>query len=84
MKKQINNSFWLARNSEGNLTLFNTKPYKRKYVINEEFPKHRVEIEGWSTKDYEKYGIGFLCVDKNLYPEITLENSPKKVIFKIV
>ena len=76
--------FYLARNSQGGLTLFNQKPTKKTYVCNEDFPKHRIEIKGWTTPDYEKFDIGFLVIDKELYPEVTYENSPKKVIFKTV
>lgn len=76
--------FYLARNSQGGLTLFNQKPTKKTYVYNEDFTEHRVELKGWTTPDYEKYGIGFLVIDKELYPEVTYENSPKKVTFKIL
>ena len=75
--------FYLARDSKGSLVLYNQKPTKKKYIYNEEFPEHRIEFQGWTTPDYEKYGIGFLVVDKKLYPEVTYDNSPKKVIFKI-
>jgi hypothetical protein len=74
--------FYLARDSQGRLTLFDQKPTKKTYVCNKDFPKYRIEIKGWTTPDYEKYGIGFLVVDKELYPEVTYENSPKKVTFK--
>lgn len=76
--------FYLARNSQGGLTLFNQKPIKKTYVYNEDFPEHKVEIKSWTTPDYERFGMGFLTVDKDLYPEVTYENSPKKVTFKIV
>ncbi len=75
--------FYLARNSQGGLTLFNQKPTKKTYVYNEGFPKYRVEIKGWTTSNYEKFGIGFLVIDKELYPEVTYKNSPKKVTLKI-
>jgi hypothetical protein len=75
--------FYLARSSTGELTLFNQKPTKKTYVYNEDFPKYRIEEMGWTTPDWEKHGIGIMPVDKNLYPEVTYENSPKKVIFKI-
>lgn len=75
--------FYLARDSEGGLILFNQKPTKKTYVYNEEFPKYRIEIKGWTTPDYEKYGIGFLVINKELYSEITYENSPRRVTFKI-
>ena len=29
------------------------------------------------------YWVGDLVIDKDLYPEVTYENSPKKVTFKI-
>lgn len=75
--------FYLARDSRGELTLFNEKPYKKKWECNKEFPKHFIEFYGWSTKQYDEFGIGFLVVDSNLYPEVTFENSPKKITFKI-
>lgn len=75
--------FYLARNSQGELALFNQKPTKKIYVYNEDFPKYRIEIKDWTTPEYDKYGTGFLVVDKELYPEVTYENSPKKVTFKI-
>lgn len=74
--------FYLARDSQGGLALFNQKPTKKTYVYNEDFPYNKIEIKGWTTPDYEKFGIGFLVVDGELYPEVTYENSPKKVIFK--
>lgn len=76
--------FYLARSSQGGLALFNQKPTKKTYVYNEDFPNHKIEIKGWTTTDYEKFGMGLLTVDKDLYPEVTYENSPKKVTFKIV
>lgn len=75
--------FYLARSSQGELALFNQKPTKKTYVYNEDFPEHRIEIKDWTTTEYEKYGRGFLVVDRELYPEVTYENSPKKVTFKI-
>jgi hypothetical protein len=75
--------FYLARDSQGGLILFDQKPTKKKYVYNEDFPKYKIEEMGWTTPDWEKYGIGIMPVDKNLYPEVTYENSPKKVTFKI-
>jgi hypothetical protein len=75
--------FYLARDSQGRLILLNQKPTKKTYIYNEDFPDHRIEIKGWTTHDYEKYGRGFLIVEHTLYPEVTYENSPKKVTFKI-
>lgn len=75
--------FYLARDSQGGLALFNQKPTKKTYVHNEDFPEHRIEIKGWTIPNYENYGIGVMSVDKCLYPEVTYENSPKKVTFKI-
>ena len=76
--------FYLARNSQGELALYNQKPTKKTCVYNEDFPKYRIEIKDWTTPEYNKYGTGFLVVDKELYPEVTYENSPKKVIFKVI
>lgn len=76
--------FYLARDSKGKLILFNQKPTKKKYIYNNEFPEYRCEFMGWTTQDYERFGIGFMVVDEQLYPEVTYENSPKKVTFKVV
>lgn len=75
--------FYLARDSRGGLVLYNQKPTKKKYVYNEDFPEHRLEFMGWTTPVWETYGIGIMVVDRELYPEVTYENSPKKVTFKI-
>lgn len=75
--------FYLARDSKGKLILFNQKPTKKKYIYNIEFPECRNEFMGWTTQAYELFGIGFMVVDEQLYPEVTYENSPKKVTFKI-
>ena len=75
--------FYLARSSNGNLVLFNQKPYKKHYVYNSEFFHHIEEFWGWTTKTYEQYGLGSMAVDSKLYSEVTFENSPKKVTFKI-
>ena len=75
--------FYLARDSEGNLGLYNQKPVKKVYTYNEEFPKFKREVTCWVTSDWNKYGLGIMCVDKALYPEITFENSPRKITFKI-
>lgn len=75
--------FYLARDSQGGLILFNQKPTKKTYIYNEDLPEHRIEIKGWTTPNYEKYGRGFLIVNSKLYLEVTYKNSPKKVTFKI-
>lgn len=58
---------WLARDKEGNLYLYTLKP--------------NVGENGFvcSTDSNGKW-CDYVELDKNLYPEITWENSPKEVI----
>lgn len=73
---------YLARDSRGALTLFNQEPRRKEYIYNKG-TSYEIKISGWTSNDYEKYGIGTMVISSKLYPEVTYENSPKKVTFKI-
>lgn len=73
---------YLARDSRGTLTLFSQKPRKKEYIYNKG-TSYEIRILGWTSDDYEKCGIGTMTINSNLYPEVTYENSPKKITFKI-
>lgn len=61
---------WIARDKDGELCLYKTKPWKRINTIyhNDEF----------DCND------SFIKIDSDLFPEVTWENSPKKVKFELV
>ena len=69
---------YLARDSRGALTLFTQEPRKKEYVYNEG-TSYEIRISGWTSDDYEKCGIGVMAINSKLYPEVTYENSPRKV-----
>lgn len=73
---------YLARDSRGALILFSQEPRRKEYVYNEG-TSYEIRISGWTSDDYEKCGIGIMTISSKLYPEITYENSPKKVTLKI-
>ena len=56
---------WIARDKDGELCLYKTKPWKRVNTIynNDEF-------------DCDD---DFMEIDSNLFPEVTFENSPQRV-----
>lgn len=74
---------YLARDSRGTLILFSQKPRKKEYVYNKG-TSYEIRISGWTSDDYEKCGIGTMVIYSKLYPEVTYENSPKKVTFKVI
>lgn len=59
---------WITRNDEGTLELHQNKPFLYKQINKTQ----------WVGGDF----IGF--VFKNIFPEITFENGPKKVEIKLV
>ena len=62
---------WIARDPDGRLCLFSTKPIYRR------------AIHGWeSASSGEEYGT-CLKIDRKSFPEITFENSPQEVEIKI-
>lgn len=69
---------YLARDSRGALVLFSQEPRKKEYVYNQG-TSYEIRISGWTSDDYEKCGIGVMTINSKLYPEVTYENSPRKV-----
>jgi hypothetical protein len=61
--------FWIARDITGELCLYMTKPS----VPNE--PGYAF----WDTEDGLSYDI-----NPGLFPEVTFENSPREIEFKLV
>ena len=63
-------SVWIARDKDGEISIYKNKPWKR-----ENEPYHNGEFD---SDDY------YINIDKELYPEITWENSPKEFKLKAV
>lgn len=63
-------SVWIARDKDGEISIYKSKPWKR-----ENEPYHNGEFD---SDDY------YINIDKELYPEITWENSPKEFELKAV
>lgn len=63
-------SVWIARDKDGEISIYKNKPWKR-----ENEPYHNGEFD---SDDY------YINIDKELYPEITWENSPKEFELKAV
>lgn len=63
-------SVWIARDKDGEISIYKNKPWKR-----ENEPYHNGEFD---CDDY------YINIDKELYPEITWENSPKEFELKAV
>lgn len=61
-------SVWIARDKDGEISIYKNKPWKR-----ENEPYHNGEFD---SDDY------YINIDKELYPEITWENSPKEFKLK--
>lgn len=63
---------WITRDPDGRLCLFSTKPT---YVR---------AIHGWeSVYSGEEYGT-CLKIDRKSFPEVTFENSPKRVKIELI
>lgn len=60
---------WIARDVFGNLTLFEEKP-----VVDSRY--------NWIYKDYVR--DDFISLDRYSFPEVTWENSPKKVRIELI
>jgi hypothetical protein len=58
---------WIARDKNGILTIFKNKPIL--YMDN-----------AWYCKD--DYDFDYSTVNKDMFPEVTFENSPKQLIIK--
>ena len=56
---------WIARDKDGELCLYKTKPWKR---IN-------------TTHHCDQFDCddSFMTIDSDLFPEVTFENSPRKM-----
>lgn len=59
---------WIARDKEGPLWLFENKP-----IFNES-----------SNEFFCKYGEINIQLDSQLLPEVTFENSPQQIEFKLI
>lgn len=59
---------WIARDRNGSLYAYNRKPVR--------FEDYFGCLTEWGTWDEE------LGLDKNDYPEVTWENSPKELVVK--
>ena len=65
---------WIARNKNGSLSLYACKPIE----IGGDFYVH----DGYNRIDYgTRYIAGWYIdgIDRNLFPEVTFENSPQEV-----
>jgi len=67
-------TFWLARDKNGDLTLFTHKPY---FDFDYETP-------GWYAKTHVDDWFSSMNLDPHLYPEVTFENSPVEIKFEMV
>jgi hypothetical protein len=61
-------SLWVARDSKGNLSLFNKKPIKKEYVFNGELITYFVSSEDEEFKEMD--------LNKEWFKDVTFENSP--------
>ena len=59
---------WIARDPDGELVLYKTEPKVREYLGQKSF-----------DTDEE-----FLPIDNSLYPEVTFENSPRKIKINLI
>ena len=70
---------WIARDKNGSLSLYVCEPIE----INGQFYVH----DGYSRIDYDtSYVKGWYIdgIDRNLFPEVTYENSPQQVEIKLI
>ena len=62
----MENGVWIVRDKDGTLAIFKNKPI--------------LDIDDdWYCKDYD---YDFSIVNKDMFPEVTFENSPKQLIIK--
>ena len=71
---KTNKTFWLARDKDGDLTLFTHKPY---------FNESPGFIPGWDVNSEDEW-IESMRLDPRLYSEVTFENSPVEIKFEMV
>ena len=62
--------FWVARDEDGDLFLYNQKPSILK-----------TEVDPWDC--FQAPNKEFLVISNELFPEVTFENSPQKVELKL-
>lgn len=62
----MKNGVWIARDKDGTLAIFKNKPIMDYY-------------NSWYCEDADD---DFSIIDKNMFPELTFENSPKQLILK--
>lgn len=72
---------WLARDSEGGLMLFISKPVKKTITINPDFPKYRKTITSWEIPG-DKYGYMPIPKQFDTYIWVHFDNSPIYVTLK--
>ncbi len=61
---------WIARDADGTLGLYRTKPWKR---VHRDYYKNEFDCDDI-----------FLSIDRRLYPNVTFENSPQLLELKLV
>lgn len=62
----MENGVWIARDKNGTLAIFENKPF--------------LDIDDAWYCEYEC--DGFSIINKDMFPEVTFENSPKQLIIK--
>ena len=67
---------WIARNTFDMLKLFFNKPHSFKSYEDE----YGIEYD-WTDNDVP---IGSIDIGEDLFPEVTFENSPKKIKLEII
>lgn len=72
---------WLARDSEGGLLLFISKPVKKQITINPDFPKYRKTITTWEIPG-DTYGYMPIPKPFDTYIWVDFDNSPIYVTLK--
>ena len=58
---------WIARDKNGSLTVYNTKP--------------KLYFDDFWDGDYSTH---YIDLDKDMFPEVTFENSPQEVELKLM
>ena len=62
--------FWIARDKDGELCLYKTKPWKRVNTTH--------HCDEFDCDD------SFMNIDNDLFPEVTFENSPQEIELKLL
>lgn len=61
---------WIARDKDGELCLYKTKPWKR--------------VNTTHHNDQFDCDDSFMNIDNDLFPEVTYENSPQEIELKLL